>query len=57
MQCFNIFQTAIEIRDYVFNYCTQNDNVDEREISDILGEILNDEFETICEDNSVEGDF
>lgn len=52
----NLFsQTATEIKDYVFNYCTKNENVDESEIAEILNDIIDEEFDTICEDNSVNG--
>lgn len=57
---FNLFrsissQTAREIKDYVFNYCTQNDNIHVSELVEILNEIMDDEFNTICEDNSTNG--
>lgn len=50
-----IIQTAREIKDYVFNYCTQNDNIHVSELVEILNEIMDDEFNTICEDNSTNG--
>lgn len=53
--CFLLQQTAIEIKDYVYNYCIQNENVTPNEIGEILNEILDEEFDTICEDNSVRG--
>lgn len=48
-------QTAREIKDYVFKYCTQNENVHVSELIEILNEIMDDEFNTICEDNSING--
>lgn len=48
-------QTAREIRDYVFNYCTQNDNIHAKELEELLSDVLDEEFNTICEDNSAIG--
>lgn len=49
-------QTAREIRDYIFKYCTQNDNITPSELVDILNDVIDEEFDTICEDNSVNGE-
>lgn len=49
------FQTAIEIKGWLFDYCTQNDDVHESEVRDNLEEIMDQEFDAICEDNSVNG--
>lgn len=49
------FQTANEIKTYIFNYCTQNDNIQRNEMVDMLNEIMDEEFDTICEDNSTNG--
>lgn len=46
-------QTAVDIKNYIFDYCTVNDNLSEGELSDILHEIMDEEFDTILEDNSV----
>ncbi len=40
---------------YVFEYCIGNDNVTQSEIQEILEEIMDQEFDTICEDNSAFG--
>lgn len=48
-------QTAREIRDYIFNYCTQNDNIEPTELVDLINDVIDEEFNTICEDNSVNG--
>lgn len=49
-------QTAREIRDYVFKYCSQNDNIIPSELVEILNDVIDEEFDTICEDNSVNGE-
>lgn len=40
---------------YVYEYCIGNDNVTESEMQEILEEIMDEEFDTVCEDNSVVG--
>ena len=50
------FQTAIEIKDYVFNYCTQNEGLHDSEVRDLLNDVIDEEFDTICEDDSVNGE-
>lgn len=52
---FLLIQAAREIRDYFFNYCTQNDNIEPEELEDLLSDIIDEEFDTICEDNSAKG--
>lgn len=42
---------------YVYEYCIGNENVTQSEIQEILEEIMDQEFDTICEDNSVFGKF
>ncbi|XP_058116188.1 uncharacterized protein LOC131286037 [Anopheles ziemanni] len=44
--------TAIELIDYVTSYCTENKNVDSIDLREVLEEIMDQEFETICEDDS-----
>lgn len=48
-------QTAIELIDYVTSYCTENKNVDAIDLREVLEEIMDQEFETICEDESTQG--
>lgn len=50
-----VLQTANEIKTYVFKYCTQNDNIQQNEMVDLLNEVMDEEFDTICEDNSTNG--
>lgn len=40
---------------YVYEYCIGNDNVSQSEIQEILEDIMDQEFDTICEDNSAIG--
>ncbi|XP_052864680.1 uncharacterized protein LOC128271267 [Anopheles cruzii] len=46
--------TAIELIDYVTSYCTENKNVDSFDLREILEEIMDQEYETICEDDSIQ---
>ncbi|XP_055550641.1 uncharacterized protein LOC129733096 [Wyeomyia smithii] len=46
--------TAIEIIDYITCYCTENKKVDSCDLRDILEEIMDQEFQTICEDESID---
>ncbi|KAJ6634671.1 Pre-rRNA-processing protein TSR2 like [Pseudolycoriella hygida] len=45
-------QTAVESMNYVFEYCTRNDNITQSEIQELLDDIMDQEFNAICEDNS-----
>ncbi|XP_053696226.1 pre-rRNA-processing protein TSR2 homolog [Sabethes cyaneus] len=46
--------TAIEIIDYITCYCTENKKVDSYDLREILEEIMDQEFQTICEDESID---
>ncbi|XP_053659601.1 uncharacterized protein LOC128708647 [Anopheles marshallii] len=46
--------TAIELIEYVTSYCTENKNVDAIDLREVLEEIMDQEFETICEDDSIQ---
>lgn len=48
-------QTAIEIINYITCYCTENKKVDSYDLREVMEEIMDQEFETICEDESVDG--
>lgn len=39
----------------MFNYCTQNENIHPSELVEVLNDVIDEEFNTICEDNSVNG--
>lgn len=44
--------TAMKIMNYIYEYCTSNENLTVQELRETLEEIMDEEFETICEDNS-----
>uniref|UniRef100_W8BUD3 Pre-rRNA-processing protein TSR2 homolog n=1 Tax=Ceratitis capitata TaxID=7213 RepID=W8BUD3_CERCA len=48
-------QLAIEIMDYIYKYCIGNENIAQGELQDLLEELLDQEFDTICDDNSIPG--
>lgn len=50
-------QTAIEIINYITCYCTENKRVDAYDLREVMEEIMDQEFETICEDESVKGEY
>ncbi|KAJ8967075.1 hypothetical protein NQ317_018656 [Molorchus minor] len=45
-------QTAIECMNYMVQFCLYETNVDVDSIQEALEDIMDEEFETICEDNS-----
>ncbi|XP_058451990.1 uncharacterized protein LOC131430796 [Malaya genurostris] len=45
--------TAIEIIDYITCFCTEN-KIDSHDLREVLEEIMDQEFETICEDESID---
>ncbi|XP_065076045.1 pre-rRNA-processing protein TSR2 homolog [Ochlerotatus camptorhynchus] len=45
--------TAIEMINYVTCYCTENKKVDAYDLREVMEEIMDQEFQTICEDESV----
>ncbi|XP_061399575.1 pre-rRNA-processing protein TSR2 homolog [Musca vetustissima] len=46
-------QVAIDIMNYTYQYCIGNENITEGELQDVIEELLDQEFDTICEDGSV----
>uniref|UniRef100_A0A4Y0BEA5 Pre-rRNA-processing protein TSR2 homolog n=1 Tax=Anopheles funestus TaxID=62324 RepID=A0A4Y0BEA5_ANOFN len=46
--------TAIELIEYITSYCTENKHVDAIDLREVLEEIMDQEFETICEDDSTQ---
>lgn len=48
-------QTAIECINYMVQYCLYEPNIDVSSIEEVLEDILDEEFETICEDSSPKG--
>lgn len=47
-----LLQTAIDMKNWFYEFCTHNENISEGEITDLLVECMDDEFETVLEDNS-----
>lgn len=39
--------------DYTYEYCVCNENITEGELQDVIEELMDQEFDTICEDGSV----
>lgn len=50
-----ISQTAIEMMNWVTSYCLDQPDPQVEDITDTLEDILDEEFETICEDQSPKG--
>ncbi|KAK9871433.1 hypothetical protein WA026_012808 [Henosepilachna vigintioctopunctata] len=48
----NSLQVANDIKDYMVKYCLYESNVQVEDIQDALDDIMDEEFNTICEDNS-----
>lgn len=40
---------------YMFEYCTTNANLSQYDVQSVLEEIMDQEFEAICDDNSITG--
>ena len=38
---------------YVFQYCTQNDNITQGELQTVIEDLMDEEFDTICDDGSI----
>ncbi|KAH8247390.1 hypothetical protein KR038_003413 [Drosophila bunnanda] len=46
-------QVAIEIMDYTYQYCVGNENITQGELQEVLEELMDQEFNTLCDDNSI----
>ncbi|XP_017038148.1 pre-rRNA-processing protein TSR2 homolog [Drosophila kikkawai] len=46
-------QVAIEIMDYTYQYCVANENITQGELQEVLEELMDQEFNTLCDDNSI----
>ncbi|KAH8404270.1 hypothetical protein KR215_003309 [Drosophila sulfurigaster] len=46
-------QVAIEIMEYTFEYCVGNENITEGELQDVIEELMDQEFNTLCDDHSI----
>ncbi|KAK9719670.1 Pre-rRNA-processing protein TSR2 [Popillia japonica] len=49
----NSKQVAICTIDYIIQYCTSENDLELEDIEDVLDDIMDQEFNTICEDNSI----
>lgn len=38
---------------YVFEYCTKNDNITQGELQTVVEDLMDEEFDTICDDGSI----
>lgn len=38
---------------YTYEYCVHNDNITQGELQDVVEELMDQEFDTICEDGSI----
>lgn len=50
---FGSLQMAIEIMNYTYEYCIGNQNITQGELQDVLEDLMDQEFDTICEDGSI----
>ncbi|XP_017141143.1 pre-rRNA-processing protein TSR2 homolog [Drosophila miranda] len=46
-------QVAIQIMDYTYQYCVGNENITQGELQEVLEELMDQEFNTLCDDNSI----
>ncbi|KAM7360890.1 pre-rRNA-processing protein TSR2 homolog [Cochliomyia hominivorax] len=49
----NGHKVAIDIMNYTYEYCIGNENITEGELQDVIEDLMDQEFDTICEDGSV----
>ncbi|KAH8363606.1 hypothetical protein KR084_012114 [Drosophila pseudotakahashii] len=46
-------QVAIEIMDYTYQYCVSNENITQGELQEVVEELMDQEFNTLCDDDSI----
>ncbi|ALC46733.1 CG14543 [Drosophila busckii] len=46
-------QVAIQIMDYTYEYCVGNDNITPGELQEVVEELMDQEFNTLCDDHSI----
>ncbi|EDW85083.1 uncharacterized protein Dwil_GK14463 [Drosophila willistoni] len=46
-------QVAIQIMDYTYQYCIGNENITQGELQEVIEELMDQEFNTLCDDNSI----
>lgn len=52
---FDIMQTALEFLEHLVDYCGNTSNIEQEDIEDYLEDVMDQEFNTVCEDNSISG--
>lgn len=50
-----LLQTAVDCMNYMIQYCLYENDVDVYKIEEALEDLMDEEFETICEDDSPKG--
>ncbi|EDW67008.1 pre-rRNA-processing protein TSR2 homolog [Drosophila virilis] len=46
-------QMAIQIMDYTYEYCVGNENITQGELQEVIEELMDQEFNTLCDDHSI----
>lgn len=46
---------ALQIMDYVTDYCCSKNQIDVYDLTAVLDDLMDEEFETLCQDNSTQG--
>lgn len=46
-------QVAIQIMDYTYQYCVGNENITQGELQEVIEELMDQEFNTLCDDHSI----
>ncbi|KAL7730726.1 hypothetical protein ACLKA6_003496 [Drosophila palustris] len=46
-------QVAIQIMEYTFEYCVGNENITQGELQEVIEELMDQEFNTLCDDHSI----
>ncbi|TDG45748.1 hypothetical protein AWZ03_007886 [Drosophila navojoa] len=46
-------QVAIQIMDYTYEYCVGNENITQGELQEVIEELMDQEFNTLCDDHSI----
>ncbi|XP_030376434.1 pre-rRNA-processing protein TSR2 homolog [Scaptodrosophila lebanonensis] len=46
-------QVAIQIMDYTYQYCIGNENITQGELQEVIEELMDQEFNTLCDDHSI----
>ncbi|EDV93695.1 pre-rRNA-processing protein TSR2 homolog [Drosophila grimshawi] len=46
-------QVAIQIMEYTYEYCVGNENITQGELQEVIEELMDQEFNTLCDDYSI----